>query len=63
MIWGQFHVQPLEGSPARPSRNPLLLFEPRPASPWQFAVREIAPQWQRHIQLLQDGHSDIRVPN
>jgi hypothetical protein len=63
MIWGRFHVQPAEVAQTVPSRNPLLLFEPRPASPWQFAVRELAPQWQRHIERLQQDARPIRVRN
>lgn len=63
MIWGHTE-QPAPGLQTEPShtaRNPLLLFEPRPAGPCHFAVRELAPQWQRHIERLQERSDDIRV--
>ena len=66
MIWGRSTAQPaqrLQEQPSAAARNPLLLFEPRPAGPWQFEVRELAPEWERHIERLQGGHQGIRVRN
>lgn len=66
MIWGQTTEQPAQGLHARQActaRNPLLLFEPRPVSPWPFNGREMAPQWERHIERLQQVHGDRRAMN
>lgn len=61
MIWGQPNsterCEPVQVT--RAAGNPLLLFEPRPASPWAFQVRELEPRWQRHIERLQ--HSDTNL--
>jgi hypothetical protein len=62
MIWGQ-HLQPSASQPHCRSPNPLLLFEPRPAGPWPFEVKELAPQWQRHIERLQQGDAGHRTMN
>ncbi|WP_302174085.1 hypothetical protein [uncultured Hydrogenophaga sp.] len=65
MIWGQ-HNRTEEHEPLRApcaARNPLLLFEPRPASPWTFQVRELEPRWQRHIERLQRADADHRTLN
>ncbi len=66
MIWGQTNEPPAHGLHARPpcpARNPLLLFEPRPAGPWAFEVKELAPHWARHIERLQQGDAGPRTMN
>ncbi len=70
MIWGhpaRADVQPLtrnqRGQPPCAARNPLLLFEPRPLSSWPFTGRELAPQWERHIERLQRADTDDRALN
>lgn len=62
MIWGQ-HLHPSASQPPLRARNPLLLFEPRPAGPWLFEVKELTPQWQRHIERLQGAGSPHRGMN
>lgn len=62
MIWGQ-PLHPSMRQPSTRARNPLLLFEPRPAGPWQFEVKELAPHWQRHIERLQGTAGTQRPGN
>jgi len=65
MIWGQHHCTEARDPLASPcaARNPLLLFEPRPTSPWAFQVRELEPGWRRHIERLQHSDTDLRGMN